>query len=535
MTYYDTIFSDKQKGNNFVKTIILVLLLCHALLAASQEPSVTLSPEGMHYLKLHPDVRVCVNPAYSPFEVLSLEGKHEGIAADLLRLVAQKTGLKLQIIQAYTKEESLELAHKNECDIIDFITRTPERSQWLLFSKPIFVDQNVLITTEEHPNIEDLHTVVNESIVLSKEVPFFSRLEDTYPNLSVFAVASEEDALLMVLNNKIAITIRPLMVAAHTIKRQGLFNLKVAGTLEGFDSIYRIGVTQNNTQLLDIINQGIAAISSDEREAIITKYAPIMVQKQINLKLIYTIITIVITLIWLILLWNYLLQRKVDKEVKRNLENQKIMLQQAKQAELGSLIGNISHQWREPLSHLSSINLMMIGFLEHQQKIDKITWLQNLKNIENTLDFMSHTMQDFLEFYKPSTLKNSFNVAESIKQTLSIIETNILEDNVSIELKGDMNRDLYGIKNEYMQVWLNIINNALHAFKEKSVNNRKIIVTIDLSMITFCDNARGEIHEETLKKGVGLSMCESILKKYNQKISFRNTGEGVCVVVLLNA
>jgi len=517
-----------------VKTIILVLLFLSSLLASSQEPSVTLNPEALHYLKLHPRVRVCVNPAYSPFEVLSLEGKHEGIAADLLRLVAHKTGLKLQIIQAYTKEESFERAHKNECDIIDFITRTPERAQWLLFSKPIFVDQNVLITNEEHPNIDDLHTVVNESIVLSKDVPFLGRLEDTFPNLSVFTVASEEDALLMVLNKKINMTIRPLMIAAHTIKRQGLFNLKVAGTLEGFDSIYRIGVTQNNTQLLEIINQGIAAISSDEKEAIITKYAPIMVQKQISLKLIYMIIGIVVTLIWLILLWNFLLQRKVETEVKRNLENQKIILQQAKQAELGSLIGNISHQWREPLSHLSSINLMMIGFLEHQHEIDKTVWHQKLKNVENTLDFMSQTMQDFLEFYKPSTIKDYFNASESIKQALSIIETNILEDNVKVELQGDMNVELYGTKNEYMQVWLNIINNALHAFEEKSVKNRKIIVTIDFSMITFCDNAKGKIYEETLKKGVGLSMCETILQKYDKKISFRNTAEGICVAILLN-
>ncbi len=518
-----------------MKTLLCWMILFSTLSASLQQPSSTLSPEAAQYIKHHPRVRVCVNPAFSPFEVLTLEGKHEGIAADLLRLVAQKTGLNLQIIQSYTKEESFERARKNECDIVNFVTRTQERDTWLLFSEPIFIDQNVLITREEHAGIGDLHAVFNESLVVTKETPFLSQLSDSFPNLSIFTVTSAEDALLMVLNKKIDITIRPLMVAAHTIKRQGLFNLKVAGTLDGFDSVYRIGITQNNMLLREIINQGIAAITSAEKEAIINKYAPITVQKKINSKIIYGIIGGGITLIWIVLLWNYLLQRKVEEAVKLNLENQKIILQQAKQAELGSLIGNISHQWREPLSNLSSINLMLMAFLEHHQEIDKEMWQQKLKSVENTLDFMSQTMQDFLEFYKPSTIRQYFNASESIRQTLSIIETNILADNVHIELQGDMNVELFGIKNEYMQVWLNIINNAMHAFGEKNVQKRKIVITIDSAMITFCDNARGKIYEENLSKGVGLSMCKTILQKYNKKISFRNTEEGVCVTILLNA
>lgn len=518
-----------------MKAIIIGILLgCMSIFAASS-PSSKLSPNAQDYLQQHPTVRVCINPAFSPFEVLSLEGKHEGIAADLLRLIAAKTGLKLQIIQAYTKEESLQKAREGQCDIVNFILQTKEREQWLLFSDPVFIDQNVLITREEHASIDDLHAISAESLVIAQDSPLFERLSDMFPNLSIFKVASEEDALLMVLNKKIDITIRPLMVAAHSIKRQGLFNLKVAGTLEGFEAIFKIGITHHNTVLKEIINQGIAAISSDEKEAIVNKYAPITVHKSLNKKWVYSIIGLVVTLIWLVLLWNYILQRKVETAVKTNLENQKIIAQQSKQAELGSLIGNISHQWREPLSNLSSINLMMMAYLEHGQHIDKALWYQKLKSVENTLDFMSQTMQNFLEFYRPSTIRLYFNAAESIRQTLSIIETNILADGVCIELQGDMNVELFGVKNEYMQVWLNIMNNAMHAFDQKNVEKRKIIVTIDSEKITFCDNAKGKISDEDLVKGVGLSMCRTILKKYDKTLSFSNTPQGVCVEILLKA
>ena len=256
--------------------------------------------------------------------------------------------------------------------------------------------------------------------------------------------------------------------------------------------------------------------------------------QHIHPPLLYFIFSSTLLLIFGILLWNALLRRKVESVVKRNLENQKIMLQHSKQAELGALIGNISHQWREPLSNLSSINLMMMAYLEQNQTIDKALWYQKLKSIENTLDFMSQTMQNFLEFYKPSSQYYTFNICESIHQTLSIIETNLLADNVHIELQGDMNVELYGIKNEFMQVWLNIINNAMHAFHPERVEKRKIIITIEQSKVTFCDNAKGKIIENDLLKGVGLFMCQQILEKCTKKLSFRNTKEGVCVTILLN-
>ena len=144
-------------------------------------------------------------------------------------------------------------------------------------------------------------------------------------------------------------------------------------------------------------------------------------------------------------------------------------------------------------------------------------------------------MQNFLFFFRPSTIRLYFNAAESIRQTLSIIETNILADGVCIELQGDMNVELFGVKNEYMQVWLNIMNNAMHAFDQKNVEKRKIIVTIDSEKITFCDNAKGKISDEDLVKGVGLSMCRTILKKYDKTLSFSNTPQGVCVEILLKA
>ena len=90
------------------------------------DTSLSLTEIEKNYLQQHPTIKACINPAWMPFEVLTPDGKYEGIAADLLKLVAQRVGLNLEIVQVYTWEESLEKAKKKQCDILNFINKTAE-------------------------------------------------------------------------------------------------------------------------------------------------------------------------------------------------------------------------------------------------------------------------------------------------------------------------------------------------------------------------------------------------------------------------
>ena len=517
-----------------MKIFLFCVSLCITILYAAGAPS-ELTPLEKSYIKENPIVTVCTNPSLMPFEVLTPEGKHEGIAADLLSIVSQRTGLEFEIIQTYTWEESLLRAKRNECDLVSFISQTPEYDEWLLFSEPLLIDKNILITREDHHYIGDLRYVANASLALPRGSAIFNKLSTEFPNITLFSVASEEDALMLVSSKKVDMTIRSLALAAYSIKQQGLFNLKLSGKVEGVESVFRIGITQNNTMLRDILNKGIQSITLREREAIVNRYIPSIVQQEIGREVWYALGSIFL-IICSILLWNYMLRKEVKREIARNIENQKMMMQQAKKAALGELIGNISHQWREPLSQLSGINLMMIGLIEHNKEISQPFLHQQLKNIENTLDFMSQTMQNFLEFYKPSTLLQHFNVCDSIEQTLSIVETNLLSNAIEVCIEGDRNKMLYGIKNEYMHIWLNLLNNAIHAFTHKeSYVEKKVTILILDEAIYFSDNAGGRIESSDFSKGVGLMMCQRILNKYHHVLVIDNKKEGVCIKIELKS
>ena len=149
---------------------------------------------------------------------------------------------------------------------------------------------------------------------------------------------------------------------------------------------------------------------------------------------------------------------------------------------------------------------------------------------------MSQTMQNFLEFYKPSTLLQHFNVCDSIEQTLSIVETNLLSNAIEVCIEGDRNKMLYGIKNEYMHIWLNLLNNAIHAFTHKeSYVEKKVTILILDEAIYFSDNAGGRIESSDFSKGVGLMMCQRILNKYHHVLVVENKKEGVCIKIELKS
>jgi ABC-type amino acid transport substrate-binding protein len=513
----------------YLKQLLVGLLLFHTFLF-SATTALNFSDEEHAYLQSKPTIKVCVNPTFAPFEFLTIDGNYEGIGAELLQLVAQKTHLTLEIIQTYSWKESLEKARKNECDILNFIPQTLELNKWLLFSEPLFSDYNVLLTRSEHPYIPNLKKLSNATLALSENTALFERLSYTFPNLTIFSVETEEDALFLVLNQKIDMTVRSATIMSYTLRKQGLLNLKISGILDEFQNVYKIGIVNNNERLRDILNKGIQSLTLQEKETIVNKYTPIVIDKTIDEEVWYVLFAIALGIIT-ILLWNYILREQVKKAVATNLLNQKIMTQQAKQAELGQLIGNISHQWREPLSNLSGVNLIMIGLLEHNKKVDKAFLLQKFKEVENTLEFMSQTMQNFLEFYKPSTVQQHFNIYDALQQTLSLVETNILAYKIVIDIQGDKEAQLFGIKNEFMQVWLNLMNNAIRALQNSNVTPKILSIDIHSEYMRFCDNAGGAISHTDLTKGVGLSMCSSILKKYHKKLSFDNTSKGVCVLI----
>jgi len=152
---------------------------------------------------------------------------------------------------------------------------------------------------------------------------------------------------------------------------------------------------------------------------------------------------------------NKTLEYKIEEELEKNRNKELILLQQSKMASLGEMIGNIAHQWRQPLSAISSIAS------SHQlhNELDTITVEESNKMLADIIEhtqFLSNTIEDFRNFFKSDKEHKHFFIDESIEKCIKIV-SGVLH-NKSITLITQIEHlEINSLQNEFIQVILNLI------------------------------------------------------------------------------
>ncbi|MGB1226682.1 MAG: sensor histidine kinase [Poseidonibacter sp.] len=197
---------------------------------------------------------------------------------------------------------------------------------------------------------------------------------------------------------------------------------------------------------------------------------------------------------------NKTLAFKVEAGIQEGKKKDKAILEQSKLARMGAMISMIAHQWRQPLTELSGI-LMELETATRFKKVNDKHILNSIEKSDEMIEFMSNTIDDFRNFYKPDKVKESFNILASCKKAVNLINASLCNSNVKLILDVKENKDIYGYPTEFSQVILNLISNAKDILEEKNIQNPEIKLSITsggtLSIITIKDNAGG-IKEENL-------------------------------------
>lgn len=266
--------------------------------------AINFTPEERAYIQKAKPITMCVDPDWVPFEHITPEGKHEGIGADLVQLVVQRVGLQTQLVQTKTWEESLAASKAGRCQITSFLNESANRAAWLQFTSPIFSDPNILVAREEHAYVGDLRGLVNEVLALPRGTMVEERIRQEFPNLRVVLTNTEEEAIELVSTRQADLTVRSLIVAAYAIKKEGLFNLKIAGQVPQFVNQLRIGVLKDETLLLSILDKGARTITPQEREMISNRHVSVKVQQGIDYRLFWKLLGGAVVLLLIFFYWN---------------------------------------------------------------------------------------------------------------------------------------------------------------------------------------------------------------------------------------
>ncbi len=228
------------------RSIVAALALCVAILLPSLALCLDLAAEERQYLDASGPISYCVDPDWAPYETVTERGEHVGIGADLLRLAASRAGLALRLVVTKDWEDSLAQSKAGTCTLLNFLNQTPKRDAWLSFTEPLFIDPNVIITREGHPFVADLAALSNETLTLPKGTSIEERVRRDFPNLRILLSDSDADSFAMVAEKKADLTIRSMTVSVYTIKKEGWFNLKIAGQIPGYDNHLRVGIVKDS-------------------------------------------------------------------------------------------------------------------------------------------------------------------------------------------------------------------------------------------------------------------------------------------------
>lgn len=258
---------------------------------------------------------------------------------------------------------------------------------------------------------------------------------------------------------------------------------------------------------------------------------------------------------------NQHLEKRVEEEVFKNREKDKHILQQSRLAQMGEMISMIAHQWRQPLGSVSAVcasiklKIVLNKFdltTSQGQESYKIFINDSMGKIETYIQFLTHTIDDFRNFFKPDKQKEYATPIELVNKTLEIIGKALEINGITLKIENNATHKILTYTNEVTQVILNILKNAEDVLKERSIANAKICILTyernNLHYIEIEDNAGG-IDEAVLPHifepyfstkserngtGLGLYMSKIIIEEHCEgKISASNGSDGAKFVIEL--
>ncbi|MDH5464348.1 MAG: PAS domain-containing sensor histidine kinase [Thiovulaceae bacterium] len=245
------------------------------------------------------------------------------------------------------------------------------------------------------------------------------------------------------------------------------------------------------------------------------------------------------------------LEERIVIEVEKNRETERMMHQQSKLATMGEMIGNIAHQWRQPLNILALV-LQDIYIKFQLGALDKPLMEINYDKANNLLQYMSQTIDDFRTFFKNEEKDELFDVNAALQTVFDLVGTRFTSNKTKCEVELIENGQVLGTENGFKQVVINLLNNAQEAILANGTKDGMIDIVIkkegDYIVVEVSDNGGGVPQEiidhvfepyfttkhQTQGTGLGLYMSKQIIEhNMGGRLEVKNSKQGAIFSIAL--
>ncbi|HBM35677.1 MULTISPECIES: ABC transporter substrate-binding protein [unclassified Sulfuricurvum] len=527
-----------------------------------------LSEKEKGWLRDHPVIRVGIDQNWPPIESIDEKGRHSGVSASYLKLLEKRLGVHFEV--DYSRRhwsDSIRSVQNKEIDMLSCAAITDKRRENLLFSRPYLKQSIVIVAHSDVGFVNDLNDLGGKKVAVVRSYATEEFLREHYPKIIPVVADTSLEALQSVVSGEAYACIEGLGVVSHLIERHNLKRLKVVG-----ETPYRYELAfafRNDWGMLaSISDKVLASITPSEYEEI---HGPWLVMERnypINYRLVWGVVGFMGILFILIAYknrrldvlvrqrtdeletFNQRLQEEIEKAVDKNRKQEKLLMQQAKMAEIGSMLESIAHQWRQPLNILglsmTRLNLSCaIGGNSESTKVIEIA--------EAQIEYMSQTIDDFRNFFKQDKSQIWVNIDMLANDVEALLGPLLMRKKIIIERDIDPMIEVLVYPNELKQVVINLVNNAREAIEQHRGRERVIRIRC-LNDEQYCtiaiEDTGGGIPPEIIDKifdpyfttkfesqgtGIGLYMAKMIIEKhFLGKLSVYNTSKGACFEIRLN-
>lgn len=532
------------------------------------------------YLDDKKEIKICVQPNFLPFSTIE-NGVLIGIAASITHRAKEIIKTPFKLVKTKTWEESLKSVKERKCDMLPVAEDIPSRREYLSFTTPYYEEPLAIVTKSTNEYILDFESVLDKEFAIVKENSFTQKLIQKYPNIKLRYVPSLDEGLQGVQEGKYYGYIDALMACSYALKFKSKNDLMIAGQF--YDKVkLSFAVRSDDKILLNIFEKISAHMTHSTIEKFISEWVSINYTKRIGYKYYKEVLFIFFIFVLAFLYRHHLLKKKnielqklqselvvlngsLESRVKEAISDAEkkdaYLLHQSRLAQMGEMLSMIAHQWRQPLNSISvaqisvtvALELEKYDLADEKQREEFLEFLRvKMEKVGQYVQNLSETISDFSDFYKPNKTSVICTVDTSILKSYSIIKESIEANLIEVDLDLNSTHKIKILQSEFMQVIINILNNAREYLVEKNVKHPYIKIKSfdkdDETYIEISDNAGG-IDEKIIEKifdpyfstklekhgtGLGLYMSKMIIKDYHKgDIYAKNSEVGAIFTIKL--
>ena len=420
-------------GYVMLGTLAIGLLGSKVAHSAEAQPLVdlSLSAEERVWLSQNPKIRLAIDVNWAPFEFVDEAGQYRGMAADYVRIVEQRLGVRIDVNTQRSWPEMVKAVKTRELDAFSLVVQTPQRDAYVNFTKPYISFPMVIVTLDQGPFIDGLAPLRDKKIAVVDNYASHELLVLDHPELRLNAVAHVKAGLESVSNGQDDAFVGNLAVVSQVIREAGITNLKIAGQTEyRFD--LRMAVRKDWPLLVPILQKALDSISPQQRDEIYDRWMRLTYEEKTDYTLAGTIVFVGGLIILLIFLWNRQLRIEIEQRKKAELlltNSQRLLTETGRMARVGGWeldAETLEVSWSEQTYHI------------HELAIGSQPPLETAYSFYHEEDRpkMQAAVEQALEVGKPFDLTLRFKTAKGRNIWVHSTCTPELIDDVVVKLRG---------------------------------------------------------------------------------------------------